>query len=126
MKVTVDKQEILGIIRKNREAHKAIFAEAVEGYRKKAVELLERRIAEVKEGRFFTYVQMTQPEDHTWDYDRILKMLEHHHGEEIALIEADYAMYVLDDWQWKRQFLASNSAYSGTAAAALAAAGEEQ
>ncbi len=126
MKVTVQKQDILTVIRSNRTAHRDIFKEAVEGYRKKALELLEKRIAEVKAGKFFTYVQMSLPEDHTRDYDRVIGMLEHHQGTDIELLEADYAMYVQDDWEWKRQFLMSNSAYSGTAAAALGNVADEE
>jgi hypothetical protein len=126
MRIKVNKAEILVTIRANREAHKKIFAEAVEGYKKKAMEVLEQHIAEVKAGKFFTYIQLTLPSDHSRDYDRVIKMLEQHQGTEIELIEADYAMYVLDDWQWKRQFLVSNSQYSGTAAAALASEQEQE
>lgn len=125
MKVIVEKNEIMRVIEKNRESHRTIFKEAIEGYRKKALEVLQQHIKEIEAGKFFTYISMTQPEDHTRDYDRVLDMLKRHQDSEISLSEPDYAMYVLDDWQWKRQFLTSNSQYSSTAAAALRAEPEE-
>ncbi|HSV08538.1 MAG TPA: hypothetical protein VLI07_18625 [Candidatus Binatus sp.] len=114
--VMVRKDELLEKITANRKAHRAIFEEAVEGYRKTAIEQLERHIEQIKEGRVIhVVVQLPRPEDHTHEYDRIIAMLEMHIDDEILIEEQDFAAYVMDDWHWKRQFLTTNSAYSATA-----------
>lgn len=115
--VRVNKAHLLTKLKENREKHRAIFLEALEGYRKEAIRQLEAQLARAKSSKKFTvYINLTQPSDQTKDYDRAIGMLNMSLDTEIALSEQDYKNYVLDDWTWKSQFLASNSAYSATAA----------
>lgn len=114
--ITVKKIDLMGRVEKNRSVHRKIFEEAVEGYKKQAIKLLEDHIERIKNGKVEeVFVRLPQPEDHTTDYDRILEMLAMHIEDEIAIDEDAFASYVMDDWSWKRQFLATNSAYSATA-----------
>ena len=119
--ITVNVVDLKGKLKENRSKHRAIFEEAVEGYRKAAVELLEAHIARIKNGKLErVMVQLPLPEDHTLDYDRVLAMLDMHIEDTIDVEEHDFQSYVLDDWTWKRQFLTSSADYSPTAAAMLA------
>lgn len=96
--------------------HRAIFEEAVEGYRKKVTELLEDHLQRVKEGSLLhVYISLPQPSDHTSDYDRAIAMLDMALEEEIMVDEKTFAQLVMDDWGWKGEFLSTNSAYSMTA-----------
>lgn len=114
--VRVNKSEILDILKKNREDHRKIFLEALTGYRATAIKLLEERLELAKSGkRIELTFRLQQPIDQTRDYDRAIKMLEMSINEDIELTEEDFAMYVLDDWGWKRNFLSVNSTYSSTA-----------
>lgn len=118
--VTVKKRDLTEKLTANRAAHRAIFDEAVAGYQAMAEKLLEQHLAEVRAGKMkVVNVFLDVPEDHTRDYDRVLGMLEMSVADEVTLSQQDFAMYVQDDWSWKRQFLTSNSTYSGTAARAL-------
>lgn len=118
--ITIDKNAALQVLRKNREAHRAIFLEACEGYKSKALELLENHVAEIKAGKLVRIsVALPFPEDHTKDYDRVIRMLDMSINAGIEIDENTFASYIMDDWAWKRQFLHSNSGYSGTAALAL-------
>src|SRR5882672_9749970 len=74
----VDKKTLLGILHKNRATHREIFEEAVEGYRKMAVNTLEEHITRIKskKGVSQVYVHLTQPMDRTRDYDHIIGLLE--------------------------------------------------
>jgi hypothetical protein len=111
------KDDLIGIVQKNRDAHRGIFEEAIEGYRKKVIEELEAHLDRVKAGEVRQiYVSYPKPDDHTRDYDRLLKMLDMTSENEVQLSEQQFGQYVLDDWDWKRQFIATNSAYSVTAA----------
>jgi hypothetical protein len=112
----------LEILRKNKQEHKEIFLEALEGYRKQVVKLLEERLERVKNGKNFDlYFHLTQPVDQTKDYERAIGMLEMSLGDDVELSEMDYQQYVLDDWNWKTNFLTSNAFYSQKAAATVAA-----
>ena len=118
--VTVEVTELRTKINENRTKHRAIFEEAVEGYRQKAVELLEQHITEIKAGKVVrVQVSLPTPEDHTRVYDRVLAMLDMHQQPQIEISEQDFASYVLDDWHWKRAFLTANAMYSATAMASL-------
>lgn len=104
-------------IKANRDQHRAIFLEALEGYKKKVLEELEKHITAIREGKVqAVYVNLPQPEDHTKDYDRVLTMLSMCTENAVELNEVEFGQYVMDDWNWKRKFLASNSVYSASAA----------
>lgn len=115
--ITVDKGPLLATLRKNRDAHRAIFEEALEGYRKKAIEVFEDRLAQIKSGKGFqSYVSLAEPDDHTNDYDVAIAMIEMSVHDQIELDELSFRQFVRDEWQWKKQFLMTNSGYSRTAA----------
>ena len=120
-KIRVNTIELAKTLTKNRAEHRKIFEEAVEGYRKKVIELLEDHLERVKEGSLIrVYISLPQPSDHTADYDRALQVLDWSLDDEIEIDEQTFAELVMDDWQWKREFFTTNSAYSVTAAAGLA------
>lgn len=114
--IIVNKDELVEKVRANREKHQAIFDEAVTGYQKQAVQLLEDHIKRIRDGDMVeVYVRLPRPVNQLKDYDRVLAMLEMHLEDEIEVGEDDFASYVMDDWGWKQNFLASNAAYSVTA-----------
>lgn len=119
-KVTVRKEDLTKAVQANRDEHRKIFEEAVEGYKKRAIELLEQHIDRIKKGRVERItVSMPVPEDHTHDYDRVLKMLNMSTATEVELDEHRFAQYVMDDWAWQRQFLTDSSAFSAMAVGKL-------
>lgn len=114
--IRIEKGELLEILTENRKNHRAIFEEAVEGYRQRAVEILTEQLDRIAQGRLERVnVQIPLPSDHTQDYDRAIKMLEMTLDDEIYVDEADFQGYVMDEWGWKKEFLTSNSSYSTTA-----------
>jgi len=118
--ILVTKTHLLEKLKENRAAHRGIFEEAVEGYRSEAVKQLEAHIERIKSGKMPTvFVRLEAPEDHTDEYDVVIGMLEMDLDDRVELTQADYRAYVMDDWNWKNQFLTSNSLYSGTARASL-------
>lgn len=115
-RILVKRDELKAKVYANRAAHRKIFEEALAGYRKKSLELLEEHIEEVRKGQIVrVVVNLPFPEDHTSDYDRVIMMLEMSVEEELQIDEESFANYVMDQWSWTRAFLASNSAYSATA-----------
>lgn len=112
----IQKEELLRELEKNMSEHRAIFEEAVEGYKKQAVVLLEEYIERIKSGNMVrVQVALPEPSDHTRDYERTIAMINMSEDDVIELNEREFGQYVLDDWDWKYQFLAANSMYSETA-----------
>jgi hypothetical protein len=116
--VRVSKPDLLAKLEANRAGHRAIFEEALEGYRTKAIELFSAEVEKIRSGqKFRSFVSLTEPEDHTADYDAAIGMLQLSLDDAVELDEQSYRSFVLDEWDWKRQFLATNRSYSATAAA---------
>jgi len=111
--VKIEKAALLAIVRENREKHRAIFLEAQEGFRAQAIAELDRLLENAKAGRRIPRSwSMLAPVDQTKEYDRVLKMLEMSVDDIVELSQHDFARYVMDDWEWREQFLASNARYS--------------
>lgn len=123
--VRVDKNQVLTTLKANRENHRKIFEEALEGYRTEAIKQLDEHIKELKSGKpKRTYINVPYPEDHTEDYDTAIELLEMSVDNEIELDVETFKAFYKDAWGWKQQFLASNSGYSRTAYAAFKNFGE--
>jgi hypothetical protein len=115
-KIVVNKADLLKVVTENREQHRAIFEEALVGFRAKVVERLDEMIARAKANKKIEmYIGLVQPEDHTKDYDLVIGMLGMDVGDTVELSAREYAQYVTDDWGWRERFLTTNAYYSGTA-----------
>jgi hypothetical protein len=112
MNPSAKKEELLQIVKKNREGHRALFLKAVDGYQVTALGVLKEHIKQIKENKLYqVYFNLPVPEDHTNDYDRVIRMIEMDTREELELTEQEFKMYVMDDWSWKDQWSTSNSVY---------------
>jgi hypothetical protein len=119
--VTVSKGDLIDKLEANKAGHRAIYEEALAGYQEKVLEKIDAFRDRVLAGDVLAVViNLPKPEDHTGDYDRILTMCRMSVADNLELTETEFAQYVMDDWGWKRQFLASNSAYSQTARTQIA------
>lgn len=116
-RVKVEKENLIATLKKNRDEHRSIFLEAQETYRKQVIKELNAMLKEAREGkRIRRTVSLTQPEDHTSEYNAAIRMMEMSVEAEIELSASDFSQYVLDQWGWSRQFMASNRGYSAKAA----------
>ena len=107
--VRVSKKDLLEIVKKNRDGHRKIFLEAQEGYRAQCIKELDAMLQEARDGkRIRRAVALVEPMDQTWEYDSAIAMLEMSVDEVISLEEHDFKCYVLDQWQWKKQWTTSN------------------
>lgn len=117
MSTTVSKEKLLAILRANRETHGTIVREAREGYVKQARKALEERLSQLERGEVASLAfQLSPPADYTSIYNTSIKMLEWNTLEVIELAADEFRQLVLDEWDWMRGFLESNSTYSATAA----------
>ena len=113
--VNLDKRELRSVVQTNRDNHRALFEEAMEGYKRLVVRELERKISDVERGIQIDHrIQLEIPEDHTKDYDRVLKMLDMSQDTSIELGERAFDQYVMDNWGWSEEFNTSSQFYSPT------------
>jgi len=114
--ITVKKDRLVEILKKNRETHVKIFLEVYEEYRKELIEWLELalELAHVR-GRIDTPDNYpSEPRCYVKSYDLAMAMLEMSVDETISLSEQDFRRYVQDEWEWKDDFYLSNSSYSSS------------
>ncbi len=120
--VTVRKEELLKKVRANRTSHIAEYLEACEGYRAKALAKIDEvfgdlkaKVESLKDGQVIALMHVTfgleVPQTHEKDYDQVIMMLEMSTEDTVKLASDEFACYVMDDWDWKKDFLLSNSRY---------------
>jgi hypothetical protein len=112
--VTVKKAELIEKIKVNMETHEATYEKAVVAFRKQQIELLESQLNVARKGRPIDRMALSRmpvPENHMDDYNRALRALEMHTGDEIELGEYDFNRFVLDEWEWTHSFLANTTSY---------------
>lgn len=111
--VKVSKSELRERIQTNRDAHRAVYDKAMDGYRKAVVAFFETQLKRAQDGKqFVTYFREACPSDHTADYDNVLDMLDMSVDGEISLSQQEFRQYVRDDWGWKQEFTATASNYT--------------
>jgi hypothetical protein len=114
--VTVDKEQLREKLVENRDRHRGIFEEALAGFQKEAIRLLEEQLDRARRGlRRTVFVRLDCPEDHTADYDRVIAMLDMEVGDTVSLTEQEFAQFVQDDWSWQHQWLSASSRFSRAA-----------
>lgn len=110
--VRVNKGDLVNALTENRKKHKADYEKACEGYRDDMRTTLKDFVGKLSSGEnVAVIIRDMPPEDHTKDYDVALKMLEMSVEQTIELSQEDFHHLVLDDWDWKRGWMMSNSKY---------------
>lgn len=122
--VKVRRDELLGVLRTNRAQHIAEFKEACAGYREQALKRIDEifgdlrdQINGLRDGQTIAVVGLqfglSVPESHEKAYDQIIRMMEMSVDEEITLTCSQFGCFVMDDWDWKEKWSASNRTYLG-------------
>lgn len=113
-------------IKADRVEHAQIVKEAREGYVAEAQKVLLKRLAEIKEGRLVGLTfSLSPPQDYTHVYDTAITMLEFEKRDMVRLTDTQVRTLIMDEWDWTRKFLVSNSRMSGKAMAEGRAKGYE-
>lgn len=108
--------DLIEVLEGNLSEHKAIFDKAVANYRVAATQRLQAEMDQINK-RFLHEVRIALPvpEDHSGDYERILRMLRMAKaaGNTIMnLTDEEARMYVQDDWEWRRAWVQNTVSYT--------------
>jgi hypothetical protein len=146
--IEVNRKEVLEIVKVNKQKHDKILADAVEGYwlnadktlkeykedrlkelkkyYQKNVKDLKKQIrddlelvAKRKKNGPFTHLRKVFPEDHSDDYNSVIRKLELCVEDTIELVGNEFDQYVRNKWAWRDSFLTTNCDYAITGAYAI-------
>ena len=118
MQVECNVETVLDILRKNKAEHADMVKEAKEGYLKAAEAHLKKELLRLKDGQIKgLYVRLDAPKDYTSEYKTVIKMLEMHTDDTITMNANEVRMFIEDKWDWRQDFIGTNSAYSTKTAA---------
>ena len=143
----VSKTELLAIVKENKQKHDEIFEAAEKGYWVEAAEFLknyqkeqlaerkknylkavrdlkkqvakELRLVEQKKKDGYSYMRKPFPENHSDEYQGVIRRLELFVDDHLELNTTEFDCYVRNKWQWRQSFIATNSSYAMTGSYAL-------
>ena len=116
--VRIEKEKLLVILKKNKIAHEAEYERAFEGYisecRKELEKQLENLSSLTKSGvDLKALYELQEPKMYSEKYRAAIMMLELSADDTVELDAHTFSCYVMDEWDWKDTFLASNRKYLG-------------
>jgi len=115
--VRMAKDTLLERIKTNRDEHRKIYEEAMEGWKRSVIEALDAAYKDALEGRAYRVTfHLEQPEDHSDEYDTVIELLEASLDDEFELTHQQFSNYVLDKWGWQHHFLTTSSSYGSQTA----------
>lgn len=127
MSVTIKKNELLAKLQENKEKHRYDYEKAMKNWRKEVAEEGKKVFVEAEEGTLngmggngrsrgttshpLITAIFDEPECHLDDYSTAIGMLEMSVDDTVVLGHGQFRCYVQDEWDWKRDWMFSNSKY---------------
>jgi hypothetical protein len=110
---TVNRLDLLKKLQDNRDQHEQIYTLAVQGYIEAVTQELKDKLQAVKDGDDISrHLTNVKPENHLDDYDEVIGMMSMNIESEVTLDQSLFRQYVMDQWNWKQQFVTSTSLYT--------------
>jgi hypothetical protein len=113
--IKMKRLELLDIVRANKEKHIADFTESVADYKKLVLQINTDNLKAAKTGDLekFKKIKAMPPVPVSYEdsYKRAIRMLELSVEDVIEVEEDVFNQLVLDEWNWKRSFLANSTMY---------------
>jgi hypothetical protein len=113
--VKIKREELLAVVRENKEKHIVEFNESVEDFKKAAVVITKNNLKLVNTGDLNNIAKVKNlpsvPSSYEQSYTRAIRMLELSIDDVIELDDTTFNQLVLDEWNWKSNFQLSGSLY---------------
>jgi hypothetical protein len=113
--IKMKRLELLGIVIANKEKHIADFVEAIADYKELVLKTAAANMKLAKTANLEEFKRMkptpAAPRSYEDSYKRAIRMLELSVEDVIEVEEDVFNQLVLDEWQWKSSFTASNALY---------------
>lgn len=135
--VTVSKDELLRILKENLEAHNEVYNASTQAYfeslrvefeqkvakAKDLLKLLKGKLENITQDNIFAGIyelssslsqgKTRKPESHEADYTSAIRKVELSIHSEFTLTNQDFERYILNNWEWKEDFINTASSYTG-------------
>jgi len=117
MKITFPKAVALQILVENHAEHTKEYNQQVKGWKKAIKEWAKETAkwadgpADPKECPRMPY----RPSDYRNDYRTLIRMIESHDSPTLELDERDYQKVILNNFEWREQFISTSILYYGKA-----------
>lgn len=113
--VKVNTEELLGVVRANKEKHIEQYNEAMEDYKELVIKIAEKNVKvamknrlKAKAGNITSFERWeslpSQPVSYEAEYSRAIRMLEMSVDTELEIESAVFNQLALDEWGWKTNF----------------------
>lgn len=117
--VKIPRTKLIEKMKENRAQHAETYEQAMDGYRRKVVEVLQsalyaaQAVKEKGEGvaSLSQITRLTKPSEYLQAYDEAIELFEWDQRETLKLSVEEFRKYVLDKWDWKDSFEANSTAY---------------
>lgn len=111
--VKVKTTDLLKKLKENRTEHTNAYTKAHALYRERALKELKKLVSDAENGKIRLSISLSEPTNQIKEYDRIIMMMEMSTDTIVEISEQEFSMYVMDEWNWKQQFMHTNSFYLG-------------
>lgn len=112
--VQMSKTKLIEILKENLKNHISHYNKALEGWEDDYATQMENEVERIGNGTWngeaFLFTE-SKPKSYAESYEEMISQLEHDIRDTIELYSTDYRKYVLDKWEWKKQFAASTMKY---------------
>ena len=113
--IKIDKTKLIAIVEENKAKHSIDAIEAIEDYKEIVIKLAQKNLELANTGELKQIAEIKQmppaPTSYEDSYSRALRMLELSIDDIIELEEDVFNQLVLDDWDWKRNFIGISTMY---------------
>lgn len=113
--VRMNKDELLQIVRENKEKHISEYNESVQDYIDLVMKISKDNLTLAKTNDIKQISKIKhkpqEPVSYEDSYNRAIRMLELSIEDVIEIDSTTFNQLVLDEWQWKQQFTATISSY---------------
>lgn len=113
--IKMERLALLAIVKENMAKHITAFTESVEDYKKLVLQFSTANLKLAKTGNLEDFRKIKSipaaPVSYEDSYKRAIRMLELSVDDHIDVEEDVFNQLVLDEWNWKRGFLAAGATY---------------
>lgn len=107
--VRIKKEDLLKVLKDNREKHAADYDKATAGFRKLLEKELNDKLKAVIGGKQVKLkFKSIKPVSHLNEYDDVIGMIELSTDAEFEINSQQYKQYIKNEWEWERMWFASN------------------
>lgn len=111
--IKVNKSELLGHLRTNREVHVEEYNNALIAYRGALIKAFKEALKKANNLEDVNHrVDVIRPLNYLESYDNVISMLEWTTEDTIELDQNEFRQYVQDAWGWKNEFTAVAASYA--------------